>query len=118
MDAFLHSAVRTASSLGVLVALLTWESFTPFFAFFGGAGERTRHASRNLALGLINAVVQLHHANVALPARLDRALRVVIVTPFMHKVHHSRWQPETDSNYSSLFSFRDRLFGSFGSGLL
>jgi len=58
-------------------------------------------------------VVQLHHANVAFPAWLDRALRVVIVTPFMHKVHHSRWQPETDSNYSSLFSFWDRLFGSF-----
>jgi sterol desaturase/sphingolipid hydroxylase (fatty acid hydroxylase superfamily) len=58
-------------------------------------------------------VVQLHHANIALPARLDRALRVVIVTPFMHKVHHSRWQPETDSNYSSLFSFWDRLFHTY-----
>jgi sterol desaturase/sphingolipid hydroxylase (fatty acid hydroxylase superfamily) len=58
-------------------------------------------------------VVQVHHANVALPARLDRILRMVIVTPFMHKVHHSRWQPETDSNYGSLFSFWDRPFGSF-----
>ena len=58
-------------------------------------------------------VVQLHHANIALPMWLDRALRVVIVTPFMHKVHHSRWQPETDSNYSSLFSFWDRLFRTF-----
>jgi sterol desaturase/sphingolipid hydroxylase (fatty acid hydroxylase superfamily) len=57
-------------------------------------------------------VVQLHHANIALPARLDRALRVVIVTPFIHKVHHSRWQTETDSNFSSLFSFWDRLFRS------
>jgi sterol desaturase/sphingolipid hydroxylase (fatty acid hydroxylase superfamily) len=58
------------------------------------------------------AVVQVHHANIALPARLDRGLRALIVTPFMHKVHHSRWQPETDSNYSSLFSFWDRLFGT------
>ena len=58
-------------------------------------------------------VVQIHHANVAFPPRLDRSLRTLIVTPFMHKVHHSRWQPETDSNYSSLFSFWDRLFGSF-----
>jgi len=58
-------------------------------------------------------VVQLHHANIALPAWLDCGLRVVIVTPFMHKVHHSRWQPETDSNYSSLFSFWDRLFRSY-----
>jgi sterol desaturase/sphingolipid hydroxylase (fatty acid hydroxylase superfamily) len=58
-------------------------------------------------------VVQMHHANIAMPSWLDRGLRMLIVTPFMHKVHHSRWQPETDSNYSSLFSFWDRLFGSF-----
>ena len=56
-------------------------------------------------------VVQLHHANIALPAWLDRGLRVLIVTPFMHKVHHSRWQPES-SNDSSLFSFWDRFFGN------
>ena len=59
------------------------------------------------------AVVQFHHANLGLPSWLDRALRAVIVTPTMHKVHHSRWQPETDSNYSSLFSWWDRIFGSF-----
>ena len=59
------------------------------------------------------AVVQFHHANIALPERLDRVLRVLIVTPAMHKVHHSRWQPETDSNYSSLFSFWDRIGRSF-----
>lgn len=59
------------------------------------------------------AVVQVHHANIALPAWLDRGLRALIVTPFMHKVHHSRWRPETGSNYSSLFSFWDRLFRTF-----
>lgn len=59
------------------------------------------------------AVVQFHHANIALPERVDRVLRVLIVTPAMHKVHHSRWQPETDSNYSSLFSFWDRVGRSF-----
>jgi sterol desaturase/sphingolipid hydroxylase (fatty acid hydroxylase superfamily) len=225
------SRIKTASSVIVLVLLLAWESWTPFFAYFGrAAGERTRHALKNLALGLLNAavtgllfvglwlgtaawaerqhfgllhrvelfawarlagavllfdawmywwhrlnhripflwrfhrthhsdpwmdvttanrfhlgeivlssilrvpviallglrlwelalyeaamftVVQLHHANIALPPWLDRALRALIVTPFMHKVHHSRWQPETDSNYSSLFSFWDRLFGTF-----
>lgn len=62
---------------------------------------------------LMFAVVQFHHANIALPERLDRMLRMVIVTPAMHKVHHSRWQPETDSNYSSLFSFWDRVGRSF-----
>ncbi len=59
------------------------------------------------------AVVELHHANVGLPARLDRWLRLLIVTPAIHKVHHSRLQAETDSNYSSLLSVWDRLFGSF-----
>ncbi len=62
---------------------------------------------------LMFAVVQVQHANIVLPDRLDRALRTVIVTPAMHKIHHSRWQPETDSNYSSLLSIWDRLFGSF-----
>ncbi len=62
---------------------------------------------------LMFAVVQFHHANIALPDRLDRALRWIIVSPGMHKVHHSRWQPETDSNYSSLFSFWDRIGRSY-----
>lgn len=58
-------------------------------------------------------VVQFHHANIGLPAWADRVTRALIVTPAMHKVHHSRWQTETDSNYSSLLSVWDRLFGSF-----
>lgn len=48
-----------------------------------------------------------------LPAGVDRALRVVIPTPWMHWVHHSQIAAERDSNYSSLLSVRDRLFGTF-----
>lgn len=225
------SRIRTASALVVLVVLLAWEGFVPFFAHFtGNTRERVRHGLKNLVLGVLNSllagvgfaalwwkiaqwaqahefgllnwlplpvwlrlagavlvfdawmygwhrlnhrlpflwrfhrthhsdskmdvttanrfhigeialssvlrvpviallglqlwelalyelamftVVQLHHANIALPAWLDRGLRLVIVTPFMHKVHHSRWRPETDSNYSSLFSFWDRLFRTY-----
>jgi sterol desaturase/sphingolipid hydroxylase (fatty acid hydroxylase superfamily) len=59
------------------------------------------------------AVVQFHHANIGVTEKWDRFLRLFIVTPYMHKVHHSRWQPETDSNYSSLLSIWDRLFSSF-----
>ena len=59
------------------------------------------------------AVVQFHHANVVLPPRLDRALRIFIVTPAMHKVHHSRLRHETDSNYTAFLSIWDRLFKSF-----
>ena len=58
-------------------------------------------------------IVQFHHANITVPAWLDRGLRIFIATPAMHKVHHSRFQSETDSNYTSLLSFWDRLFGSF-----
>jgi len=56
---------------------------------------------------------QLEHANIRLSDRLDRWLRLLFVTPNMHKVHHSRLQPETDSNYSNIFSVWDRLFGTY-----
>jgi sterol desaturase/sphingolipid hydroxylase (fatty acid hydroxylase superfamily) len=59
----------------------------------------------------INAVFE--HANVRLWMPLDRALRLVVVTPGMHKVHHSRNQVETDSNYGNLFSLFDRLFRTY-----
>ena len=58
-------------------------------------------------------VILFHHSNLRLSNRADRRLRWLIVTPWMHYVHHSRWQPETDSNYTSLLSIWDRLFGSF-----
>jgi sterol desaturase/sphingolipid hydroxylase (fatty acid hydroxylase superfamily) len=67
-----------------------------------------------LTLSAFNA--QLEHANVRLPARLDRWLRVLYVTPNMHKVHHSRRQPETDMNYSNLLSLWDRLGGTYDRG--
>jgi len=56
------------------------------------------------------AVVQFHHANIGLPEWLDQLLRCVIVTPHLHKVHHSVIRAEADSNFSSLFSWWDRLF--------
>ena len=56
---------------------------------------------------------QFNHANIALPAALDRALSWVIVTPDMHKVHHHYVLPHTDSNYGNIFSIWDRLFGTF-----
>lgn len=62
---------------------------------------------------VLQAVVLFHHANVRLPRRPDRGLIAVIVTPAMHRVHHSRWRPETDSNYGSVFPHWDLLFGSF-----
>ena len=58
-------------------------------------------------------VVQFHHANIALPDRIDRVIRWFIVTPMMHKVHHSVRRVEADSNYGSLFTWWDRWFGSW-----
>jgi sterol desaturase/sphingolipid hydroxylase (fatty acid hydroxylase superfamily) len=58
-------------------------------------------------------VILFHHSNIRVAESVDRRLRAVIVTPWMHWVHHSDWQPETDSNYSSVLSIWDRLFGSF-----
>lgn len=62
---------------------------------------------------ILQPVILFHHSNVRVPAGVDRVLRCVIVTPWMHWVHHSRYRPETDSNYASVFSWWDRLFGSF-----
>jgi len=58
-------------------------------------------------------IILFHHSNIHISAKADRCLRWLIVTPWMHYVHHSRWQPETDSNYASLLSIWDRLFRSF-----
>jgi len=64
-----------------------------------------------LSISSLNAL--LEHANVRISERLDRFLRVLIVTPNMHKIHHSRVTRETDSNYSNIFSVWDRLFGTY-----
>lgn len=53
------------------------------------------------------------HANLRLKHRLERALSLVLVTPGMHRIHHSAAQPETDSNYGAALSFWDRAFGTF-----
>ena len=53
------------------------------------------------------------HANIRLPARADRLIRTVFVTPAMHQVHHSASRAETDSNYGDVFSLWDRMFGSY-----
>ena len=61
---------------------------------------------------IFNAVVLFHHSNVRLPLSVDQVLRRVIVTPQMHRVHHSDVPEETNSNYGSVFSAWDRLWGS------
>ncbi len=58
---------------------------------------------------LFEGATQFHHSNIRMPYRLEKALNKVIVTPRMHGIHHSMVRQETDSNYSVIFSFWDRL---------
>ena len=55
----------------------------------------------------------LEHANLRVPARLDRLLALVTTWPNLHKLHHSRDAVETDTNYGNLLSLWDRLFSTF-----
>jgi sterol desaturase/sphingolipid hydroxylase (fatty acid hydroxylase superfamily) len=64
-----------------------------------------------LSLSSLNSLME--HANIKLPDRLDSLLGLLVVTPNMHKVHHSRLQIQTDSNYANIFSvweFAGRFF--------
>ena len=61
---------------------------------------------------LLAAVVMFHHSNLRLPRALEWALSLVIVTPSIHWVHHHAIRADTDSNYSTVLSVWDRLFGS------
>ena len=55
------------------------------------------------------AATQFHHSNMKMPFRLEKILNYFIVTPRMHGIHHSTIKKETDSNYSIIFSFWDRI---------
>jgi len=58
-------------------------------------------------------ISQFNHANIHFPKWIDNAIGWIIVSPDMHKVHHHYAQPLTDSNYGNIFSFWDRLFGTY-----
>lgn len=62
---------------------------------------------------ILNAMAMFNHSNLELPERLDRLLRLVVVTPDMHRVHHSIERVETDSNYGFNLSLWDRLLGTY-----
>lgn len=62
---------------------------------------------------LLNATAMFNHANLRLPKAVDRIVRLVLVTPDMHRVHHSVHNSETDSNFGFCLPFWDRLFGTY-----
>jgi sterol desaturase/sphingolipid hydroxylase (fatty acid hydroxylase superfamily) len=62
---------------------------------------------------LLNGTSMFNHANVRIPLAVDRLVRLLIVTPDMHRVHHSHRQHETNSNFGFNLSVWDRLFGTY-----
>jgi sterol desaturase/sphingolipid hydroxylase (fatty acid hydroxylase superfamily) len=62
---------------------------------------------------LLIVAAQITHANISLPRWLDKTASYIFVSPNMHKVHHHWKQPYTDSNYGSVLSIWDRMFGTF-----
>jgi sterol desaturase/sphingolipid hydroxylase (fatty acid hydroxylase superfamily) len=62
---------------------------------------------------LLNVTAMFNHSNIAMPSQADRVLRRALVTPDMHRVHHSIDRAETNSNFGFCFSFWDRLLGTY-----
>ena len=62
---------------------------------------------------LLNATSMFNHGNIRIPTGVDRALRWIVVTPDMHRVHHSIVSRETNSNFGFNLPWWDRLFGTY-----
>ncbi len=62
---------------------------------------------------LLSATSMFNHGNVRIPSGIDRVLRWLVVTPDMHRVHHSIRSPETNSNFGFNLPWWDRLFGTY-----
>ena len=62
---------------------------------------------------ILSGMAMFNHANVSLPAAVDRVVRWFVVTPDMHRVHHSIEDDETNSNFGFNLSCWDRLFGTY-----
>ena len=62
---------------------------------------------------LLNGTAMFNHANIRLPLAVDRIVRLILVTPDMHRVHHSVDQNEHDSNYGFSLSIWDRMLGTY-----
>lgn len=64
---------------------------------------------------LLNGLAMFNHANIRIPAPIERVLRLAVVTPDMHRVHHSVVRAETDSNFGFNMPWWDRLLGTYRS---
>ncbi len=107
-----HSDIQVDASTGI--------RHHPLEALIGGVAQFCLMAVLGVPLlvlmgyGVLAVVWQfVTHLDIALPEPVDRVLRTVIVTPGMHRVHHSVRMDEGNSNFGMVFSIWDRLFGTY-----
>lgn len=107
-----HLVHHTDADLDVTTALRFHFGEIIGSVFFRGAAVVLTGATPLLVIIyeiIFEGCTQFHHSNVKLPIKLEEALNKLIVTPRMHGIHHSVIHAETDSNYSVIFSFWDRI---------
>ena len=105
--------LNSTSSLRFHVLEITFSYFfkIPIFALLGISPVAV------LIYGLILfPVVTFQHANIRLSEKADLRLRHLVVSPWMHRIHHSKIKEETDSNFSSVFPYWDLVFHSYRRG--
>ena len=96
--------IRLGAFLGTLAAMTCWESLAP---------RRLWTLNKPHRWVLLNATSLFNHGNVRLPLWLDRLLRLFVVTPDMHRVHHSIEDHETNSNYGFCLPWWDYMFRTY-----
>jgi len=94
-----HHPLESVVSMALHVGFVTLLAPDPFALLCAG----TAHHYNSL----------FNHSNIAVPLSLDRSLRWLLVTPDMHRIHHSMQRKETDSNFGNLLSCWDKLFGCY-----
>jgi sterol desaturase/sphingolipid hydroxylase (fatty acid hydroxylase superfamily) len=105
-----HLDVSTGARAHPLEALLATGSFLVVLSLVG-----LPLWIEAMRLVLVNPVSVLQHANVNFPPWLDSFFSPLFVTPEIHRIHHSRSEADFDRNFGQLFSFWDRLFGTYRS---
>ena len=107
-DAYLD--VTTGFRFHPVEGLISWLFLAPTILLAG-----IDPAAILIFTGLYSLAALVQHANLRWPEVLDKVVRLIFVSPGFHRVHHSPHRHETDSNYGTLFSFWDRLFGTYQS---
>ena len=123
-----------ATGLLLTLGIVMVASASSVFSYQQNNGNSWALATRQLVFAIIGVVVlgapmwlvllyqsvsvvltQFNHANIRIPKWFDQTVGLILVSPNMHRVHHHVTRPQTDANYGNIFSFWDRLFGTYDS---